>query len=69
MACGLPIMKYALYEDPLTHQFALLALPYHFIEGDKLPITDVDQWFGSREEAIAALPGLLNREELGSHPV
>jgi hypothetical protein len=49
---GLPIMKYALYEDPLTHRFALLALPYHFIEGDKLPITDVDQWFGSREEAI-----------------
>jgi len=66
---GLPIMKYALYEDPLTHRFALLALPYHFIEGDKLPITDVDQWFGSREEAIAALPGLLNREELGSRSV
>ena len=63
---GLTIMKYALYEDPLTHRFALLALPYHFIEGDKLPSTDVDRWFGSREEAIAALPDLLNREELGS---
>jgi hypothetical protein len=63
---GLTIMKYALYEDPLTRKFALLALPYHFVEGDKLPITDVDQWFGSRDEAIAALPGLLNREEPGS---
>jgi hypothetical protein len=59
-------MKYALYEDPLTHKFALLALPYQFIEGDKLPITDVDQWFGSREEAIGALAGLLNREEQDS---
>ena len=62
-------MRYTLYEDPVTRRFALLALPYHFIEGDKLPITDVDQWFGSREEAIAALPGLLNREERGSGPV
>jgi hypothetical protein len=59
-------MKFALYEDPLTHKFALLALPYQFIEGDKLPLTDVDQWFGSREEAFAAVPGLLNREEQGS---
>jgi hypothetical protein len=31
-----------------------------------LPIAHVDQWFGSREEAIGALPDLLNREELGS---
>jgi hypothetical protein len=59
-------MKYTLYEDPLTHKFALLALPYRFIEGDTLPITNIDQWFGSREEAIAALPDLLNREEHGS---
>jgi hypothetical protein len=59
-------MKYALYEDPLTHKFALLALPYQFIEGDKLPITNVDHWFGSRDEAIASLAGLLNREEQDS---
>ena len=62
-------MRYTLYEDPVTRRFALLALPYHFIEGDKLPITDVVQWFGSREEAIAALPGLLNREEPRSGPL
>ena len=56
-------MKYTIYEDPRTHTFALLALPHRFVEGDKLSITGVDRWFGSREEAIAALPDLLNREE------
>jgi hypothetical protein len=56
-------MKYTIYEDPRTHKFALLALPNLFVDGDKLPITDVDRWFGSREEAIAALPDLLNRDE------
>ena len=56
-------MKYTIYEDPRTHAFALLALPNRFIEGDALPVSDVDQWFGSRDEAIAALPDLLNREE------
>jgi hypothetical protein len=56
-------MKYTIYEDPLTHKFALLALPRRFADGDKLPIVDSDQWFGSREEALAALPDLLNRDE------
>jgi len=56
-------MKYMLYEDPRTHTFALLALPHRFVEGDTLPLTDADRWFGSREEAIAALPDLLNRDE------
>ena len=56
-------MKYTIYEDPRTHTFALLALPHRFVEGDALPITDADRWFGSRQEAIAALPDLLDREE------
>jgi hypothetical protein len=56
-------MRYTLYEDPLTHRFALLPLPSRFVEGDKLPLVAVDRWFGSRVEAIAALPELLNREE------
>ena len=60
-------MKYALYEDPRTHKFALVALPYRFADGDQLPIADVDRWFGSRDEAIAALPGLLNLEEPAPH--
>ena len=56
-------MKYTIYEDPLTHRFALLALPTRFVDGDSLPITDVDRWFGSCAEALAALPDLLNRDE------
>ncbi len=56
-------MRYTLYEDPLTRKFALLALPSRFVEGDKLSILTTDRWFDSREEAIAALPGLLDREE------
>jgi len=56
-------MKYTIYEDPRTHAFALLALPPRFTDGDALPVSDVDRWFASRDEAIAALPELLNREE------
>jgi len=56
-------MRYTLYEDPRTHAFALVALPSRFTDGDALPVSDVDRWFGSRDEAIAALPDLLNREE------
>jgi len=56
-------MKYTIYEDPLTHRFAFLPLPSRFVEGDELPLVATDRWFGSRVEAIAALPQLLNREE------
>ena len=56
-------MKYTIYEDPHTHKFALLPLPNGFVEGDKLPMVATDRWFGSRVEAIAALPDLLNQEE------
>lgn len=56
-------MKCTIYEDRRTHAFALVALPNRFVDGDKLPISDVDRWFGSRDEAIAAVPDLLNREE------
>ena len=59
-------MRYAIYEDPATHRFALLPVPSQFVDGDKPPILDVDRWFSSREEAIAALPDLLNREEPNS---
>jgi hypothetical protein len=56
-------MKYTIYEDPLTHKFALVQLPARFVDGDKLSGVATDRWFGSRAEAIAALPELLNREE------
>jgi hypothetical protein len=56
-------MRYALYEDPLTRRFAFLLLPHRFVDGDKLPLAATDRWFDSREEAVRALPELLNREE------
>jgi hypothetical protein len=56
-------MKYTIYEDPITHKFALLRLPDRFVDGDKLSILSTERWFDSREEAVAALPGLLNLEE------
>ena len=56
-------MRYTLYEDPISHKFALLRLPNGFVDGDKLPIQSTDRWFDSHEEAVAAVPGLLDREE------
>jgi hypothetical protein len=56
-------MKYAIYESPQTHKFTLIRLPNLFIDGDEVPILPTDPWFDSHEEAVAALPELLNREE------
>ena len=56
-------MRYTLYEDAITHKFALLRVPNRFVEGDKLTILATDRWFDSHEAAVAALPELLNREE------
>ena len=55
-------MKYTIYEDPITHKFAIAQLPDKFVAGDKLLIPPADRWFDSHEEAIAALPELLDRE-------
>jgi hypothetical protein len=55
-------VRYTLYEHPVTHKFALVRLPDKFVDSDKLPILPTERWFDSREEAIAALPELLNRE-------
>jgi hypothetical protein len=55
-------VKYAIYEDPVTHRFALIQLPDEFFEGDKVQVRPSDRWFESREEAVAALPDLLNQE-------
>lgn len=51
-----------IYENPVTHKFAILRLPDKFIDGDKLLIRPTERWFASREEAVAALPELLNGE-------
>jgi hypothetical protein len=56
-------MKYTIYEDPVTHKYALIRVPDKFVDGDRLPILPTDQWFDSRDAAIAGLPELLNRDE------
>lgn len=61
-------MRYTIFEHPLTHLFAFVALPDRFAEGDELPPVTTDRWFGSREEAISALPALLDLEDVGQDP-
>ena len=56
-------MKHTIYEDPVTHKFALLRLPNTFVDGDKLPTCTTDRWFQTRQEAVAALSDLLNLED------
>jgi hypothetical protein len=56
-------MKHTLYEDPVTHKFALIRLPDKFVEGDTLPIPTTVRWFTSKEDAVATLSDLLNLDE------
>jgi hypothetical protein len=55
-------VKYAIYEHAASRKFALIRLPDKFIEGDEVPILPADRWFESHEEAVAALPELLDQE-------
>jgi hypothetical protein len=56
-------MKHTIYEDPITHRFAIIRLPENFVDGDRLPIPPTARWFSTQEEALAELPTLLNQEE------
>ena len=56
-------MKYALYEDPITHKFAIIALPRQFALGDPMPRSPADRWFDTRDQAAATLRDLLDRDE------
>ena len=56
-------MKHAIYEDPISRRFALVRLPDKFVEGDRLPVLPTDRWFETHEEALAALPRLLDCED------
>lgn len=56
-------MRHALYEDPITHRFAVIALPSGFVEGDTLPIPPTVRWFGTRSEALAAMFNLDDQKE------
>jgi len=56
-------MKYTIYEDPITHQFAHVPLPSRVLDGDRLPAVQTDRWFESHDAAVAALSELLDRDE------
>ena len=56
-------MKYALYEHPMTRKFALVPLTARFVEGDAVHLTNNEQWFDTRDAAIATLRDLLDRNE------
>ena len=56
-------MKYTIYEDPATHQFAHLPLPKRYVDGDALPSVSADRWFDSHADAIGALAELLDRDD------
>ena len=58
-------MRHALYEDPLTHKFAVIRLPLKFIDGDEVPIPPTARWFGTREEALATISDLFDQDEKG----
>ena len=56
-------MKHVIYEDPISHRFALVRLPDKFVEGDRLPVLPTDRWFETREDVLAALPRLLDGDD------
>lgn len=56
-------MKYAIYEDPRTHRFAVVRLPSRFHEGDRVPITPNERWFATKDEALGSLSDLFDRDE------
>jgi hypothetical protein len=56
-------MKYTLYEDPITHRFAIVRLPDEFGEGDRLPISPNARWFDSHTQAVASLSQLFDEDD------
>jgi hypothetical protein len=56
-------VKHTIYEDPITHRFAIIKLPEQFADGDRLPIAANARWFDTHAEALAALPTLFDEDE------
>jgi hypothetical protein len=56
-------MRHTLYEDPLTHKFAVVRLSSRHIEGDTVPIPATARWFGTPKEAVATLSDLFEQDE------
>jgi len=59
-----PIMKYTIFEDPVTHRFGYLPLSSRFVDGDRLPPIVIERWFESHKAAVAGLSTLLADEDL-----
>ena len=60
---GYSRMKYTIYEDRITHAFAVIRLPVRFVEGDTVPVPPSTRWFGTREEALATLSNLFDQDD------
>ena len=58
-------MRHILYEDPLTHQFALIRLPAKHVEGEAVPIPRTARWFSTRQEALGTISDLFDCDEDG----
>ena len=56
-------MRHILYEDPLTHKFALIKLPARYVEGATVPIPLTARWFNTRQEALATISDLFVCDE------
>ena len=56
-------VRHTIYEDPVTHKFALVRVPANFIDGDKLEIPATAHWLTSQEDAVAALRSLFDVDE------
>ena len=51
-------VRHTIYEDPVTHKFALVRVPANFIDGDKLEIPATAHWLttpGRRRRGPASL--------------
>ena len=56
-------MRHTLYEDPSTHRFAMIRLPWALIEGDEVSIPPTARWFATREDAPATICDLFDQDE------
>jgi hypothetical protein len=56
-------VKHTIYQDPITHRFAVVRLPSMFVEGDTITVPTTVQWFGTQEEALATLSSLFDEDE------
>jgi len=56
-------VRHILYEDPLTHKFALIRLPAKHVDGERMPIPLAARWFSTRQEALATLSELFDCED------